>query len=139
MNFTIRHEKRMHHNILCVMLHVRLYNILPRLLKKLWSLKRELFYSLQLLSETLPTLRPTEHYVINVHRSSCKVHIILVEWKLHLNFLDGFLKHRLIRKFMKIRPVGTELSYADGQTDGQTGKRTDRQILRINSHLSKFC
>ena len=98
-----------------------------------------LFYSLQLLSETLPTLRPTEHYVINVHRSSCKVHIILVEWKLHLNFLDGFLKHRLIRKFMKIRPVGTELSYADGQTDGQTGKRTDRQILRINSHLSKFC
>jgi len=28
---------------------------------------------------------------------------------------------------MKIRPVGTELLYTDGQTGWQTGKRTDRQ------------
>jgi hypothetical protein len=76
-----------------------------------------LFYSLHLLSETFPFLRPYEHYVNNVHRSSCTVPVILVECKLHLNFLDGFLKHDLIRKFMKIRPVRTELLYADRQTD----------------------
>ena len=28
---------------------------------------------------------------------------------------------------MKIRPVGTELFYADGQTDGKTDGQTDRQ------------
>jgi len=59
-----------------------------------------LFYSLQLLSQTFPILRPSEHYVINVSRSACKVFIILVESKLHLNFLDGFLKHHLIGKFI---------------------------------------
>ena len=55
-----------------------------------------LFYSLQLLSQTFPILIPSEHYVIDVSRSACKVFIILVECKLHLNFLDGFLKHHLI-------------------------------------------
>ena len=54
-----------------------------------------------------------------------------------LNFLDGFLKI-LMRKFMKTRPVGTELFHADGEKYRYMGKRTDRQMLIINSHLSKF-
>jgi hypothetical protein len=48
--------------------------------KKVLILKYVLFCSLQLLSETFPTLRPIKHYTINVHRSSCKVFVILVEW-----------------------------------------------------------
>ena len=55
-----------------------------------------LLHSLQLLPETFPILIPIQHYVINLHRSLCKVPIILVECKLNLNFLDEFLKYRLI-------------------------------------------
>jgi len=39
---------------------------------------------------------------------------------------------------MKTRPVGTELFHADGEKYRYMGKRTDRQMLIINSHLSKF-
>ena len=63
--------------------------------------------------------------------------IILVESKLHLNFLDGFFKHFLIRKFMKTRPVGTELFYADRQTGRRANGQTDRDY-EVTSRLSKF-
>jgi len=29
--------------------------------------------------------------------------------------------------FMKIRPVGAELSHADGRTDGRTDRQTERR------------
>ena len=83
-----------------------------------------------MLTETFPILRPIKHYVISVHRSSCKVSIILFECKLNLIFLDGLLKYCLIRNFMKRRPVGTELFYVDGQTDRQTVRQTDRMTDR---------
>jgi hypothetical protein len=84
-----------------------------------------LFYSLEILTETFPILRTIKHNVINVHRSSCKVPIILVECKLNLNFLGVFLKHCVIRNFMNTRPVGTELFYVDRQTERQTDRQTD--------------
>jgi len=40
-----------------------------------------------------------------------------------LNFVDRFSKHAQISNFVKISPLGAELSRADGHTDG----RTDRQ------------
>jgi len=97
-----------------------------KIIKKTMEPKTCVVLFVKLLSETLPILTPIVHFVKNVHRCSCKVSIILVECKLHLNSLDGFLKHRLIRKFMKFRPVGTELFYADGQTDRQANRRADR-------------
>jgi len=53
----------------------------------------------------------------NVYRSSCKVPIILVRFKLNLNFLGLFKKNTQISNFMKILPVGDELLHAEGRTD----------------------
>jgi len=52
--------------------------------------------------------------------SSRKVPFILVIFYYFLNFLDRFSKGTQISNFMKIRPVGAELFYADRRTDGQT-------------------
>jgi len=97
-----------------------------------------LFYSLQLLSETFPILRPIKHYVINVHISSCKVPIILVGCKLNWNFLAWFFKHRLLWNFIKIRLVGTEWFYADRQRDRQTDRRTNGRTDRNWEVNSRF-
>jgi hypothetical protein len=50
--------------------------------------------------------------LINVHRSSCKVPVILVRFWTNLNFLDEFSKI-FISNFMKIRPVGAEFFHPD--------------------------
>ena len=55
--------------------------------------------------------------VINVHGSSRKVHVILVRFQSHLDFLDRFSKNTQIRIFMKVRPVGAELFHVYGRTD----------------------
>ena len=54
---------------------------------------------------------------INVHRSSCKVSVILVRFLWNLNFLDRFSEKSRASNFMKICPAGAEIFYADGQTD----------------------
>ena len=76
-------------------------------------------FSLQLLSETfLITGRNERDMILKiVCWSSCKVRVILVRFKWHLNFLDRFSKNTQISNFIKIRPVGAELIHADGQTD----------------------
>jgi hypothetical protein len=52
-----------------------------------------------------------------VYRSSCKIPIILVRFKLNSSFLDILSKSPHIPNFMKIRQVGAELSHANGRTD----------------------
>jgi len=82
---------------------------------------KEAFFSLQLLSETFIILRGTERDVITgVYWSSCKVPVILVRFRRNLGILDRVSKNSDILIFMKIRPMGTELFLADGQTYGQT-------------------
>jgi len=64
--------------------------------------------------------------VNNVHWSSCKVPVILGRFQLKLNFLDRFSEITPMSNFVKIRPVGAELFHADGRTDVQTDRGTDR-------------
>jgi hypothetical protein len=53
----------------------------------------------------------------NVYWSARKVRLILVRFYLNLSFLNSFSKNDRIRNFMKIRPMGAELFYADRRTD----------------------
>jgi hypothetical protein len=68
--------------------------------------------------------------IINMYRSSCKVPVIVVRFKWNLNFINLFSKNTQMANSMKIRPVGTELLHADGQTD-----RREESII----HISQFC
>ena len=49
-----------------------------------------------------------------------KVPVIFVRFQRILNFLGRYSRSTQISNFMKIRPVGAELFYADGRMDGQT-------------------
>ena len=56
-------------------------------------------------------------FLIRVHRSSCKLPVILVRFERKLNFLHKFSKNSQEPNVMKIRPVVAELFHADGRTD----------------------
>ena len=68
--------------------------------------------------------------IIHVHRCSCKVPVILVRFYWNLNFLYIFSKNTLISNFIKIRPLGAELSHVD--------RRTNRHD-EANSRFLRFC
>ena len=79
------------------------------------------WFPVQYLSEIFFNLRRIQRdIIINIHRSSCKVSVNIVRFESKLNFLGRFKKNTPISHLMKIRPVGTELFHADGQTDRQT-------------------
>jgi len=48
-----------------------------------------------------------------------KCPFLLSEFNETLNFIDRFFKNNQAPNFMKIRPVGSELFYADDRTDGE--------------------
>jgi hypothetical protein len=71
-----------------------------------------------ILSETLLILRRIQRdIIINIHRSSCTLPVILVRFEWNLNFLYTFCKNTQIPNVTKIHPVEAELFHADGQTD----------------------
>jgi hypothetical protein len=70
----------------------------------------------------------------NVQSSSCRALLILVGFKLILNFRNNFSKNIQISNCMKIRPVGAELYHADRRTDGQEDRHDE-----ANSGFSQFC
>jgi hypothetical protein len=85
--------------------------------KKLLNIKCVFWFSLQLLSVTFLTLGTEWDVIKNVFWTSCKVPIIVVRFKWNMNFRDRFLKNTQVLNFMKIHPLGAELSNADGRTD----------------------
>jgi hypothetical protein len=97
-----------------------------------------LWVSIQLLYETFRILRSFQGDVItNLHRSSCKVPVILVRLQWNLNLLDIYSKNTQILNFMKICPVGTELFHADGRTDMMKLSVAFRNLqTRLESRLS---
>jgi hypothetical protein len=84
------------------------------------NIKWVFWFSLQLLSVAFLILKRIQrHIIINVHRSSRKVPVILVRFQSILNFLDRFSKNAQISNFIKICPLGGELLHANRQTDEQ--------------------
>ena len=69
-------------------------------------------------------------YCHKLHRSSYKVHVILVRLQGNLNFLYRLSKNLQISNFIKIRQFGAQLFHADGQTDGHNDAKIG---------LSQFC
>ena len=92
------------------------------------------------MSEIFLILR-TQRQVIHVHRSSCKVFVILVTFQLKVNLLDRFSKKKY-SNFMKT--VQWELSCTCGRTEGWTDGQTWRiaafsnyaQVLKLQPYNS---
>jgi hypothetical protein len=84
--------------------------------KMLLNIKCVFLFSVQLLSETFLIVRRIhQNVVMNVHRSSCKVAIILLRFQWNFNFLDRFLKNIQISEYEN--PFsGSELFNVAGQT-----------------------
>jgi hypothetical protein len=100
--------------------------------KKLLNIKCVFWFSL----ETFLMLRRIQRdIIINVHRYSCKVPVILVKFECSLNFLDKFSKNTAIYNFTKIHPVGTEIFHADRC---RADRQTDRQIDMVKLIVT-FC
>jgi hypothetical protein len=69
------------------------------------------------LPKTLLILRRIQRdVIINVHRSSCRVPVILFRLYSNFNFPYKYSKNLQILNFVKIRPIGADLFHADRQT-----------------------
>jgi hypothetical protein len=76
------------------------------------------WFSLQLLSETLLILKTTEQdIIINVHKSSYNTTCYSCQILMKLELLGVVSNNAPISNFMMIRSVGTELFHAEGQTE----------------------
>jgi hypothetical protein len=119
----------------CLLWSTPLYNIFPHYIirgtnfegEKMLNVKCVFWFSLQLSSEAFLNLRRIQrHNSINVFWFPCKSPITLVTFWRNLNFLDNYRKILKMSNFMKIRPVGDEMSHAAGHDETDT-------------HFSKFC
>jgi hypothetical protein len=121
----------------CHLWPVWLYHIFPHYLinytilgKKLLNIKCVFWFSLQLLPETFFILRRIQRdFSINLHRSSCKVPVIVVRFYLtRLNFFTDFrkiLKYQLSWKSFQWEPS------CSMRTDRQTDRQTDMTKLMV--------
>jgi len=55
-----------------------------------------------------------------MHRSTCRLPILLIRFERNINFLTDFQKNTQISNIMKIHPLGAEIFHADGRMDRQT-------------------
>jgi hypothetical protein len=102
---------------------VWLYHIFPHylinnsILERVFGQKMCFEFLYTFLSGTFLVLRRMERGIItNVCRSSCQFPAVLVIFNETWIF-DRFSKNPQIQNFMKIRPVGDEVLYADRRTD----------------------
>jgi hypothetical protein len=129
----------------CHLWRVRLYRIFPHYLingtifgKKLLNVKCVFWFSLQLSPETLLILSRIErHIVINVHRSSCKLPVILFRFWWNLNFLDRFSRNTQISWKSVFWEPGSYMQ-TDGRTDRQTGMMLIIAFCNLRTRL-KTC
>jgi hypothetical protein len=107
------------HETCCNLWPSRLYIVFPRYHKRQAFRKKKV--TEQLLTETYLILGKTQQDTVrNVYYTSCKVLVILVRLCWNFIFSTDFRKILKTSNFMKIRPVGGELFYADGWAYGQT-------------------
>ena len=126
----VQHAMRMRH---IVMWPVLLYNIFPHYLikgkifekKRSLNIKCEIWFSLQILSETFFILRRNERDMIkNVYWYSCKVQVFLSDFNESWIFSTDFQKMLYIKiswKSFQWEPI------CSMQTDRRTGRHTDRR------------
>jgi len=87
-------------------------------------------FFLQPLSETFLIVRRIYRDVINVHKCSSEVPVILVRFYWNSSFEDRFPTNPQIPNYMEIRRVGAMLFHADRQTDRQTCTKKLTAALR---------
>jgi hypothetical protein len=115
------------------------YRILPHLIKgtifgkQLLIIKCVFWFSLQILSETLLILRRIQRdIVINVHKSLCKVPLLLSEFN-QKNFSTYFAKKKYSNITFHENPSSGSRVVSFGRTDGQTDRHES------NSRFPQFC
>jgi hypothetical protein len=90
----------------------------------------QLWFSLQLLSETILTIQQD---IINIHWSSCKVPIIPAIFKSDLNFLNSLLTD--FQKILKYHEKSPSGSQAVPYTDRLTWQRYRSLFALLQTHL----
>ena len=76
------------------------------------------------------TLRTIQRdVIINVHRLSCDVSVMLATLRDNLIFSTDFSKNSQTSNFVKIRPVGADLFQTEGRTNGRTACCSGRPVV----------
>jgi hypothetical protein len=114
--------------------------------KKILNIKYFFWFSLQLLSETFLILsRIKLDTIINVHKSSCKVPVVLLIFEWNLNSLDKFrkiLKYQFSWKSVQWEPSSMRTDRRTGMTKLTVAFRSFPNALNKNIHnmqLPKVC
>ena len=107
--------------------------------KTLLSMQYMFLFPLQISAKIFFILRKIERdMIINVHRSSCKVPVILLRFVIRLEFLDRFSKNTQVTNFMKILLQETSCSMRTDMTKLIVAFVTLRTRLKqIRTNLSR--